>query len=76
MKCESTKKCDMCKQTVARKSLLWHTVNDYVTIRGDERPSYVNIEDNTTRVNWHFCYPCFAWIMKAAGERMKDNANL
>ena len=75
MKRQATKCCDLCKETVAVKSVLWRTVKDYVTIRGDEAPGYCNFEDNTTRVNWHFCYPCFFGIMKAASKAKKDGDN-
>ena len=69
MKICAVKKCDKCGEVVAKKGfLLYHTVSDYVTIRGDERPTYVNMEDNTTRVRWHFCYPCWFGIIRAARE--------
>ena len=37
-----------------KHGLLWHTVKDYVTVRGDRVPTYVNYEDATTPVRLHY----------------------
>ena len=59
-----SKVCNSCKYTVAVKSLLWHTVKDYVTIRSDDVPTYVNMEDNTTPGKLHYCRDCWNKITK------------
>lgn len=63
------KHCDCCKKKVAEKGLIFfHTIQDYVTVRMDEAPTYA---DDATRSNWHFCLPCWFGIMKAAREARK-----
>ena len=62
MKVSASKYCDGCRDRVATKSLFWHTVKDYVTIRGDEVPGYSNYEDPTTRVRLHYCCDCWKLI--------------
>jgi hypothetical protein len=58
-----SKYCDGCLERVATKGcLLWHTVLDYVTIRGDDVPTYVNYEDRTTPVRLHYCRKCWDTI--------------
>ena len=61
----ASKYCDGCRERVATKRwLLWHTVKDYVTIRGDDVPTYVNYEDATTPVRLHYCRTCWNTITK------------
>lgn len=56
--------CDLCGDVVATKSLLWHTDKDYVTVRVDEAPGYVNQEQNTVVRKEHYCYHCWAGLFK------------
>lgn len=56
------KRCDKCGDLVAEKSLLWHTVKDYVTIRLDECPGYVRQENNTVVSKRHYCFHCWVGI--------------
>ena len=71
MKIRSTKCCDLCKDTVAEKQLIFYrTTNDYVTVQMDEKPSLFS-GDNTKRSYWHFCLPCWFGIMNAAKEAVK-----
>lgn len=58
--------CDLCHKIVAEKSLLFHTVNDYVTVRLDERPGYANEGDNTVPSKLHYCLGCWLRITSAA----------
>ena len=60
-----SKYCDGCCERVAVKYfILWNTVKDYVTIRGDDVPTYVNYEDPTTPVRLHYCRTCWNTITK------------
>jgi hypothetical protein len=61
----TSKHCDGCLEKVATKNwFLWHTVKNYITIRGDEVPTYVNYEDPTTPVRLHYCKDCWNTIVK------------
>lgn len=64
MKVSASKYCDGCKDRVATKSIFWHTVKDYITVRGDQVPTYANYEDPTTPVRLHYCWPCWNAITK------------
>lgn len=55
----TTKICDRCKDVVAIKGILYHTVKNYVTIRADDVPTYCNMEDNTTAYKLHYCRDCW-----------------
>ena len=60
-----SKYCDGCHDRVAVKyCILWNTVKDYVTIRGDDVPTYANYEDATTPVKLHYCRTCWNTITK------------
>lgn len=63
MKVNTSRYCNRCRNMVAVKSLLWHTIKDYVTVRGDTIPGYVNMEDPTTRVDLHYCKVCWNTIV-------------
>lgn len=55
-----TKICDRCQDVVAvRNRILFHTVKNYVTIRGDDVTTYVNMEDRTTPYKLHYCRCCW-----------------
>lgn len=58
----TSKICDGCRATVAIRSILFHTVKDYVTIKKNEVPTYVNYEDSTTTVDLHYCRDCWNTI--------------
>ena len=64
MTVSASRYCDGCDARVATKSIFWHTVKDYVTIRGDDVPTYVNYEDATTPVKLHYCRRCWNIITK------------
>lgn len=64
MKVSASKYCDGCREAVAQKSLFWHTIEDYVTVRGDDVPGYYNYEDRTSRVELHYCKTCWNTIAK------------
>ena len=53
----ASKVCDGCKTVVAAKSIFWHTTKDYVTVRGDDIPSYCEVP--TVRVRLHYCSDCW-----------------
>ena len=60
-----SKYCNGCHDRVAVKyRILWNTVKDYVTIRGDDVPTYANYEDATTHVKLHYCRECWNTITK------------
>lgn len=60
-----SKYCDGCRERVAVKyCILWNTVKDYITLRGDDVPTYVNYEDSTTPVQLHYCKDCWKAITK------------
>ena len=60
MKNYATKTCDNCHRVVARKAtFLYHTVEDYITVRGDGVTTYVNMEDSTTPYELHYCRGCW-----------------
>lgn len=60
MKIRAQKTCDSCGNVVAVKNIiLYRTVEDYVTIRGDDVTTYVNFEDNTTPYRLHYCRECW-----------------
>lgn len=60
-----SKYCNGCQERIAVKGcILWRTVKDYVTIRGDDVPTYVNYEDTTTPVRLHYCRDCWSIITK------------
>ena len=55
--------CDGCRDRVAVKHFIrWHTVKDFVTIRSDAVPTYVNEEDATTPGKLHYCETCWNTI--------------
>ena len=57
--------CNGCCDKVATKPfILWHTVKDYVTIRSDLVPTYVNYEDVTVPMKLHYCWECWSTITK------------
>lgn len=64
MKVSASKYCDGCTARVATKSIFWHTVKDFVTIRRDDVPGYVNYEDPTARVDLYYCCDCWNSITK------------
>ena len=66
--------CDLCYKIVAEKSLLFHTVEDYVTVRLDERPGYVNQENNTVASKLHYCRSCWHKIVYSA-QKAKEAAD-
>jgi hypothetical protein len=71
MKRPAYKCCDLCHKIVAEKSLLFHTVVDYVTVRVDEEPGYVHQENNTVVRKLHYCQPCWSRITGIA-RSMED----
>lgn len=63
MKINASKFCDGCRDRVATKGLiLWHTIKDFVTIRRDDVPTYVNYEDATTPMEQYYCHECWEKI--------------
>lgn len=65
MKINASKYCDGCGTRVATKGFfLWHTVKDFVTVRRDDMPTYVNYEDATTPVELCYCSTCWEVITK------------
>ena len=66
MKRSAYKCCDLCNKIVAEKSILFHTVEDYVTVRLDESPGYVYQENNTVASKLHYCRSCWSRITYAA----------
>ena len=57
--------CNACRDTVAVKNCLFYvTKKNYVTIRGDDITSYVNMEDNTTPYKLHYCRECWDRIVQ------------
>ena len=69
MKRSAYKCCDLCYKIVAEKSLLFRTVNDYVTIRLDEVPTWSHEERNTLASKRHYCLSCWHKIEYAAQHR-------
>lgn len=69
----ATKYCDICNKAVARKAtLLYHTINPYVTLRTDDPVTYANMESNTTSGKLHICRDCFKKISLGPGEIVKE----
>lgn len=63
MKMRAQKICNSCSDVVAVKHcILYHTVKNYVTVRGDDVTTYVNMEDNTTPYKLHYCGTCWGKI--------------
>ena len=61
----ASKNCDGCGVKVATKDfILWHTDRDYVTVKEDDTPGYVNYEDHTTRTDLHYCRKCWSIIVR------------
>ena len=60
MKHPAHKTCNNCHRIVAVKHCIrYNTVEDYVTVRGDDITTYVNMEDNTTPYRLHYCRTCW-----------------
>jgi hypothetical protein len=60
-----SKYCNGCYNRVATKHfILWYTVKDFVTILGDQVPTYINYEAATTPVRIHYCMDCWNTITK------------
>ena len=56
----STKTCNHCSTVVAvRNCICFHTVKDYVTVKGSDVTTYVNMEDNDTPYKMHYCRECW-----------------
>ena len=72
MKRSAYKCCDLCHKIVAEKSLLFHTINDYVTVRLDETPGYARQEDPTVACKLHYCRSCWHRIELAAQQMKED----
>ena len=55
-----TKTCNHCKDIVAvRNCIFFITKKDYVTVRGSDVTTYVNMEDNGTPYKMHYCRECW-----------------
>lgn len=60
MKHPAYKSCNACGQIVALRNFIrYNTVKNYVTIHGDDVTTYVNMEDNTTPYDLHYCRDCW-----------------
>ena len=56
----STKTCNHCGDIVATKNFIrYYTLKNYITVRGDDITTYVNMEDNTTPYRLHYCRECW-----------------
>ena len=65
----ASRTCNNCNKTVAVKNFIrYYTINPYVTLRGDDVTSYVNMEDNTTKYQLHYCFECWDKICRAAKD--------
>ena len=59
MTVSARKICNRCKDVVAVRSILFHTVKDYVTVRGSDVVTYMNMEDCETPYKLHYCRKCW-----------------
>jgi len=60
------KACNLCGKVVAEKNtILYHTIEPYITMRFDEPVTYGNYEDNTTKFSIHVCLDCWNEIKKS-----------
>jgi hypothetical protein len=59
MTVSASKYCNGCRERVATRSIFWHTIKDYVTVRGDDVPGYADMEAPTARIDLHYCRDCW-----------------
>ena len=72
MKVNAYKKCDVCGKVVAKKhGIFYHTEEDYLTIREDQRvPPWS--ETYTRKEKNHVCYICWLGINNALRTRLRE----
>lgn len=67
-------KCNVCNKVLANKGkVMWHTSQDYVTLRVDEAPKY--IEDCSSKASIHICSRCWSKVVTHIRSEIMEDDN-